>query len=70
MFAWIKNVAAAANRLARNLAALADSVGEANDGLRRQLGLDAPARVGRKPRGEVLEHSPAGDANGEATLAA
>jgi hypothetical protein len=45
------------------LTALAESVEEVNEGLRRQVGLDAPAR-GRKPRGEVLENKPAAGGNG------
>ena len=56
MFAWIKTVATAGARLARTLTALADTVEEVNAGLREQVGLDKPARVGRKPRGEVLDH--------------
>jgi hypothetical protein len=63
MFAWIKSIATAGNKLARALTALAESVEEVNEGLRQQVGLDAPAR-GRKPRGEVLENKPAAGGNG------
>jgi hypothetical protein len=62
MFAWIKTITTAGNRLARTLTALADTLEETNAGLRQQLGLDAPAR-GRKPRGELLENKP-GEGNG------
>jgi hypothetical protein len=56
MFAWIKSLTAAGNRLARTLAALADTCEEVNHGLRDQLGLDRPARTGRKAAVEVLDH--------------
>jgi hypothetical protein len=62
MFAWIKTITTAGNKLARALTALAESVEEVNGGLRQQVGLDAPAR-GRKPR-EELESRPATGGNG------
>jgi hypothetical protein len=37
-------------------AALADTCEEVNHGLRDQLGLDRPARTGRKAAVEVLDH--------------
>jgi hypothetical protein len=56
MFAFVKSISAAANRLAKSLQALAASVDEINEGLRLQVGLDKPPRKGR-----ALEHKPATD---------
>jgi hypothetical protein len=50
MFAFIKSITGAANKLARNLAALADTVSEVNTGLRQQLALDRPEKPARKAR--------------------
>jgi hypothetical protein len=58
MFAWLKTIATAGNKLARNLAALADTCEEINTGLREQVGLDKPARIARKVKAEVLDHKP------------
>jgi hypothetical protein len=51
MFAWLKSLSTAGNKLARSLQALAASVDEINAGLRAQVGLDKPERT-RK----VIEH--------------
>jgi hypothetical protein len=48
MFARIKTVATAGNRLGRTLAALSDTLEEANAGLRKHLGMDRPQR-GKRP---------------------
>jgi hypothetical protein len=61
MFAFIKSITSAANRLARNLTALADTVSEVNAGLRQQLALDRPEKPARKAK-EVIEHKPQADA--------
>ena len=55
MFAWLKTLTGAGNRLARTLTALADTVEEVNRGLREQVGLD---RGGRKGKAEALDHKP------------
>jgi hypothetical protein len=55
MFAWLKTLTTAGNKLARSLTALADSVDQINAGLREQVGLDRPARKGKAP---VIEHQP------------
>jgi hypothetical protein len=47
MFAWLRSVGAAGNKLARNLAAPADTVSEVNTGLRQQLALDKPEKPAR-----------------------
>lgn len=59
MFAFLKSITSAANRLARTLGALADTLDEVNGGLREQLALDKPAR-GRR----VLEGKPEAISNG------
>ena len=51
MFAWIKTLTSAGNKLARSLTALSSTVDEINAGLREQVGLDRPVKA-RK----VLEH--------------
>jgi hypothetical protein len=58
MFAFLKSITTAANKLAKSLTALSTTVDEINTGLRAQVGLDKPER---KPR--VLEHRAA--ANGK-----
>jgi hypothetical protein len=62
MFAWLKTITTAGNRLARTLTELSDTVAEVNAGLRAQVGLDRPGR-GRK----VLDHKadPAAAADAE-----
>jgi hypothetical protein len=56
MFAFVKSITSAANRLAKSLTALSTTVDEINAGLRQQVGLDRPAR-----KGKILEHKPAVD---------
>jgi hypothetical protein len=51
MFAWIKTLTSAGNRLAKSLTALSSTVDAINEGLRLQVGLDKPEKA-RK----VLEH--------------
>lgn len=63
MFAWIKSLTAAGNRLARTLTSLAETCEEVNAGLRDQLGLDKPARGGRK----VIEAKAETVSNGHGT---
>jgi hypothetical protein len=56
MFAFVKNLVSAGNRLVKNLRAMADSVEELNTALRQATGLDRPEKA-RK----VLEHRAAGN---------
>jgi hypothetical protein len=56
MFAFLKSITSAANKLAKSLSALSTTVDEINTGLRLQVGLDRPEK-GRK----VLEHRAAGN---------
>jgi hypothetical protein len=58
MFAWLKSLSTAGNKLARTLNELSATVAEVNSGLRLATGLDKPER---KPR--VIEHRAA--ANGK-----
>jgi hypothetical protein len=64
MFAFLKSITTAANKLGRALAELSDTVSEINGGLRAQVGVDKPekpARV-RGKRPEVIDHKPQADA--------
>jgi hypothetical protein len=64
MFAWIRTLTTAGNKLARALTELSATVEEVNQGLRQQIGLDRPARKAK----EVIEHK--ADANGKAAAPA
>jgi hypothetical protein len=64
MFAWIRTLTTAGNKLARALAELSATVEEVNGGLRQQVGMDRPARKVK----EVLDHK--ADASGKAAPAA
>jgi hypothetical protein len=56
MFAFLKSISAAANKLAKSLRDLSTTVDQVNEGLRLSVGIDRPER---KPR--VLEHKGAGN---------
>jgi hypothetical protein len=66
MFAWLAKFTTSGNRLSKATAALAQTFEELNGLVREQTGLDRldakadkPARVGRKPKAEVIDHKPA-----------
>jgi hypothetical protein len=55
MFAWIKTITTAGNKLAKSLTELAATVQEVNQGLRAQVGLDRASKAPRRAQ-EALEH--------------